>query len=81
MPLLPRLFSFRRNLFDKPRIERDLDEELRTYLEQLTDEKIRSGASYAAARRAALVELGGVEQVKEEVREIRIGYMLESALN
>jgi len=81
MPLVPRLFSLRRNLFDKPRVERDLDEELRAYLEQLTDEKIRSGSSHAAARRAALLELGGVEQVKEEVREIRIGNMLESILH
>ena len=81
MPLLPRLFSLRRNLFDKPRVEQDLEEELRAYLDQLTDEKIRSGVSHAAARRAALVELGGVEQVKEEVREIRIGNMLESILH
>ena len=81
MPLLPRLSSLRRNLFDKPRVEQDLDEELRAYLEQLTDEKVRSGESYAAARRAALLELGGVEQVKEEVREIRIGNMLESILH
>ena len=81
MPLLPRLFSLRRNLFDKPRVERDLDDELRAYLEQLTDEKIRSGLSHAAARRAALCELGGVEQVKEEVRKIRIGNMLESILH
>jgi putative ABC transport system permease protein len=81
MPLLPRLYSLRRNLFDKPRVEQDLDAELRAYLEQLTDEKIRSGASHAAARRAALVELGGLEQVKEEVREIRIGNMWESSLH
>ncbi|HEV3196757.1 MAG TPA: ABC transporter permease [Bryobacteraceae bacterium] len=81
MPLVPRLFSLRRNLFDKLRVEQDLDEELRAYLEQLTDEKIRSGASHAAARRAALLEIGGVEQVKEEVREIRMGNMLESILH
>ncbi len=81
MPLLPRLSSLRRNLFAKPGVEQDLDEEVRAYLEELTDQKIRSGASYATARRAALVELGGVEQIKEEVREIRIGNMLESILN
>src|SRR5579871_5345533 len=80
MPLLPRLFSLWRNLFAKPRVEQDLDDELRAYVEELTDQKIRSGASYAAARRAALLELGGVDQVKEEVREIRIGNMLECTL-
>src|SRR5947207_723320 len=77
MPLLSILFSLRRNLFDKPRVERDLDEELRACLEQLTDDKIRSGLPPSEARRAALLELGGMEQVKEEVRSIRMGTTLE----
>src|SRR5579871_610196 len=81
MPLLTRLFSLRRNLFDKHRVEQELEAELHTYLEELTDEKVRSGASFAAARRAALVEIGGLEQVKEEVRQIRMGNMLESTLH
>jgi putative ABC transport system permease protein len=81
MPLLRRLFSLRRNLFDKPRVEQDLDEELRAYVEQLADEKARSGLSLAEARRAALLESGGVEQIKAEVREIRIGNMVESVLH
>src|SRR5207253_3143010 len=29
-------------------------------------------------RRAALIEMGGVEQVKESVREVRMGYYLET---
>ncbi|MFL6595699.1 MAG: hypothetical protein ACJ8HQ_09685 [Chthoniobacterales bacterium] len=36
--------------------------------------------SEADARRAALVELGGVEQVKEEVRAGRAGFALETFL-
>ena len=79
--MLSRLLSLRRNLFDKPRVERDLDEELRTYLDQLIGQKVRSGTDYAAARREALVEIGGMEQIKEEVRGIRIGNMLESTLH
>ncbi len=78
MPLLSRLSSLRRNLLGKPRVERDLDAELRAYLEQLKDEKIRSGMPRSEARRAALLELGGMEQVKEEVRGIRMGTMLET---
>ena len=61
------------NLFRRDRVERDLDDELRAYIELLTEEKIRLGHAPAAARRAALVEAGGVGQVKEEVRDVRTG--------
>ena len=81
MPFLSRLASLARNLFTRPRVERDLDDELRAYLDQLTDEK--RGGRYGcaeAARRAARLELGGMEQVKEEVRQVRTGQMLEELL-
>ena len=80
MPLLSRLASLRRNLFARPRVERDLDDELRAYLDQLTDEKRAAGMGAAEARRAARIELGGLEQVKEEVRQMRTGQMLEELL-
>jgi putative ABC transport system permease protein len=64
-------------LLHPARAERDLDSELRSYLELLTDEKVRAGLSPDHARRAALVELGGVEQVKEEVRDVRAGALVE----
>jgi len=80
MTLLSRLASLRRNLLARPRIERDLDDELRAYLDQLTDEKRRSGMGAADARREARIELGGLEQVKEEVRQVRTGQMLEEFL-
>jgi len=77
MPFLSRLASLRRNLFSRPRVEGDLDEELRSYLEELTEEKRRAGLGVAEAGRAARIELGGLEQVKEGVREVRTGQMLE----
>src|SRR5882672_8365716 len=80
MPLLSRLASLQRNLFARPRVERDLDDELRAYLDQLTEEKRVTGMSAAEARRAARIELGGLEQVKEEVRQVRTGHMLEELL-
>jgi putative ABC transport system permease protein len=46
-------------------------------VEVLTEEKMKDGYSRSAARRQALIELGGVEQVKEEVRAIRAGRFLE----
>src|SRR5260370_6388901 len=80
MPFLSRLGSLRRNLFTQRRIERDLDDELRAYLDQLTEEKRTAGMSAAEARRVALIELGGVQQVKEEVSQVRTGQMLEQLL-
>jgi predicted permease len=64
-----------RNLFARPQVERDLDEELRAYVDQLTEDKRRAGLSAMDARRAALLELGGMEQVKEEVRQVRTGQL------
>src|ERR1039457_4701892 len=81
MPLLSRLSSLLRNLFTRPRIERDLDDELRAYLDQLTDERRAAGLGAAEAQRAARIELGGLEQVKEEVRQVRTGRMLEELLH
>ena len=80
MPRWPRLSSFWRNLFHKDRVESELDAEVSAFVEQLTDEKIKAGMSPEAARRAALIELGGVDQVKEQVRDVRIGALLETLL-
>jgi putative ABC transport system permease protein len=54
-----------------------LDDELQTSIEILTQEKMKDGLSQSAARREALMELGGVEQIKEEVRAVRRGRFLE----
>src|SRR5258707_8464583 len=80
MPFLSRLASLRRNLFARPRVERDLDDELRAYLDQLTQENRAAGMDEAEALRAARIELGGMEQVKEEVRQVRTGQMLKELL-
>ena len=77
MPILPRLSSLWRNLFRKARKEQELTEELDAYLEILVEQKIIEGLDPAEARRAALIELGGKEQVKEKVREARAGHHLE----
>ena len=78
MPLMPRIASLWRTLFHRSRLDAELDEEVRGYLQALTDKKIREGLEPAAARRAASIEMGGVESVKEEAREARIGVDLET---
>jgi putative ABC transport system permease protein len=77
MPILPRLASLWHNLFNKDRIEQNLDEEIQSYLEMLIETKINEGLNPAEAQRAALIEMGGVSQVKESVREVRMGHSLE----
>ena len=77
MALLRSLGSILRNLAGRRRADEDLDSEVRAHLELLTEEKLREGASPAEARRTARIELGGVEQVKEEVRAARAGVWLE----
>jgi putative ABC transport system permease protein len=70
--------SLFQTLFNKPQLDRDLDDELRAYLDLLIDEKVRAGMDPAEAGRQARLELGGVEQVKEEVRERRLGAALDT---
>src|SRR5918998_6061107 len=78
MPLRPRLASLWRNLRHKNRVEQEFTEEIQAYLEMLIEPKIRAGLKPEEARRRALIELGGMEQVKERVREVRVGYFLET---
>ena len=80
MPAWRRPAHFWRNLFRKGEVERELDDELRAYVELLTAEKMRGGMDADASRRAALLEVEGVEQVKERVREVRAGAMLETII-
>jgi len=78
MPLLPRLTSFFRNRINRHRVERELDDELESYVKLLADEKMRDGVEPRRARRQAWMEIGGKESVKERVRERRIGYAFDT---
>ena len=78
MPLVSRVISFARNLFQKRERDNDLEAEICSQLELLTDQKIKEGLPQDEARRAAKIELGGVEQLKEQVRAVRTGVWLDS---
>jgi len=78
VPLRSRLSSTWRNLAHKERGERELDEEVRAYAFLLEEEKVGRGLPRDEARRQALIEIGGLEQVKEQVREVRMGALLET---
>jgi predicted permease len=72
-----RILSLFRNFFHRRAVEQALDDELRSSVEVLIQEKLKQGLSLSVARREALIELGGIEQVKEEVRAARAGRFLE----
>src|SRR5271168_5130319 len=81
MPTLSRMKSFLRNIFAKQQNDRELDDEVGSYVESLAEEKIRNGMDPEEARRAARIELGGIEQVKEQVHDERIGNWLRSVFS
>ena len=70
--------SWLRLLLHRRKADQDLDEELQFHLDARTEQYIEKGMTPAAAWRAARIELGGVEQVKQQVRAIRVGSWLET---
>lgn len=73
MRRLHRLASVLRWILGRERAERDLDDELRGFVEMAAADRMRDGMSPEEARRMAVLELGGVEQAKERVRAGRHG--------
>jgi predicted permease len=60
-----------RSLFRRPKVELELDDELRFHLDQLIEENISSGMPPEEARRAARRTIGGIAQYKEDCRDMR----------
>ncbi len=77
MGLANRIGSGFRNLAHKGQVEHRLDDEVRTFAQILIDEKVAEGMSYAEARRLVQAEMGGIEQVKQSVRDHRTGTGVE----
>jgi macrolide transport system ATP-binding/permease protein len=57
-----------RGLFDKQRRETEMSDEIQSHLEMRVAENMRAGMTAEEARREALLNLGGVEAVKEAYR-------------
>jgi predicted permease len=67
-----------RNLFRRQRADAELDEELRSYAGLIEEENMTKGMNPDDARRAARLEMGGRDQIKEEVRAARVGAWIET---
>ncbi len=86
MPMFARIKSLRDSLLRKPRLEQELDAELRVFVEELADRYVDRGLTREAAEQAALAELGGagvaggVALVKGRVRDARIGNGIETTI-
>jgi predicted permease len=77
MSLFHRLASMLSWIVRRDRAEQRLDDEIRSFVDMATAERIKDGVPAGEARRLALVELGGVDQVKERVRSGRYGAFLD----
>ncbi len=60
-----------RSLFQRGRVEQELDDELRFHFENQVEKGIRSGLTAAEAARRARMLVGGMDQVKEDCRDAR----------
>jgi predicted permease len=69
------------NLVGRDRLETSLDAELRGYLDEMTERKIRQGLSPSEARKQVMLEAGGGDQVKEQVRDAWLGSGIETTVS
>src|SRR6266436_3883327 len=80
MPILRAWFLRLRSMFRKEQMDRELDAEFASHLELHIADNLRAGMTPEAARRDALLKLGGLEQTKENYRDHRGIAWLEALL-
>jgi putative ABC transport system permease protein len=79
MAWVTRLLGGLRGLLRRARLERELDDELRDFLEAAVEQKVRNGMSREAATRAVRAQMGSIESVKDHVRDVGWESFLQSA--
>jgi putative ABC transport system permease protein len=62
--------SWWKSILPKRASDAQMNSELRFHIDELTDENIAAGMTPEEARRRAILEFGGSEQVKEELRDV-----------
>jgi putative ABC transport system permease protein len=60
-----------RSLFRRAQADQELDDELRDHLKQATEQYVAKGMAPGQAQRRARLDLGGIEQTKEQCRDTR----------
>src|SRR5215471_18225365 len=69
MKALRRLIHRLNGLWSRGQRERDLVDELESHIQMQTDDNIRAGMSPEDARRAAILQFGSTDAVKERYRD------------
>ncbi len=69
-----------RSLFRRDQVEQDLEDEFRDHLERQVEAGVARGMTHDEARYAAMRAFGGVEQRKEECRDMRRVHFIEHRL-
>ena len=72
------MMNWRRWFSRKKKWEQDMQDELRFHVERQISANISAGLAPEEARRQAVLQLGAIEGVKEDCREQRSGFWLES---
>ncbi|OLE16072.1 MAG: hypothetical protein AUG83_04450 [Acidobacteria bacterium 13_1_20CM_4_57_11] len=80
MTLWSRFRSWLQATIGRPRLESEMDAELRFHIDTFAEELIRSGVPRQEAMRRARIEFGGIERAKEECREVRGVNLLEAVV-
>jgi len=69
-----------KSLFRKRALDAQLTSEVRFHIDELTDANIAAGMSPMEARRRAVLEFGGGDQITEELRDVHRVRVIESAI-
>ena len=80
MRWIDRVRYYWRGVFRRARLDRELDEELGSWVEELARRHRRRGHDEATARQLALADLGGVDRLRDEVRSTRPGHTVEGVM-
>jgi predicted permease len=75
--VISRLRALWNNAFRRQQLDREFDEEVRAYVELVSAEKVQAGVDPEEAHRDTRREMGGVEQVIQNVRDVRAGAWLD----
>ena len=73
--MLTRLLTFLRGTLQRPRVSKELDDELQHHVAMEVERYVSLGMPAIEARHRALRALGGIEQTKEAIRDVRASWI------
>ena len=80
MNFIGALRTYAASVIHSPRVENEMEEELRAHIRDRAEDLERSGLSHEEAERRARVEFGGYQKFKEECREAAGVHILDTLL-